>query len=222
VKRGDFQRLCLFTPSRGQIERLLEINEVLWKDLAITEQAIHELGDPPRCPSSDEEGLYCLNLLYETGNALVTFQRNWLACRLVLSLPRTWKWDGLLFTPQGVRLRDNAMFRRPGLRWQIAELGRQFKCQCVRDVRPKLHVMGMGQELPLIAVLHPKWAVSMNADDIPYVDAPDLEVASYGLEDSDFSFAPRLCFSHASKRQVGLVTSHMDDPHSQRGSGSLL
>lgn len=208
----------LFTPLEEQIKRILEINEQTWKDKAITEAAIREIGDPPDCPVSDENGLYCACLLSETGDAVQTFERNWQACVHVHGQDGTWKWDGLLFTPKGVKQRDNTLPRRPGLRWQIAELGRKFNGQCVRDVRPQLKVMGMGQELPLIAALHPKWAVSMNGENIPYVDAPDLEVAPYA--EGGFSCAPYLLFRRG-HRQVRLDADHVDDSSSGFGSGSL-
>jgi len=213
-KMGD-----LFSPLEEQIQRMLEVNEILWKDRAITEASIRELGDPPlECPASDENGLYCVCLFNETGDVMETFVRNWVACRLVLGLWCTWKWDSLLFTPQGVRQREGAILRNPGLRWQVVELGRQFKGQCVRDVRLRLTTMGMGQELPFVAALHPKWAVSMNGGNIPYVDAPDLEVAPHGR--SEFSCAPCLYFNR-DNRLVGLDANHVDSLDSLFGSGSL-
>lgn len=208
-----------FTSPEEQIGRILEINEVVWKNLAITEAAIHALGDPPMCPPSDKNNLYCVNLLFESGDTLNTFRYNWEACRFTLGLLRTWKWNGLLFTPKGVKQRDGAIPRKPGLRWQVAELGRQFKDQCVRDVRPQLKVMGMGQELPLIAALHPKWAVSMDGDNIPFVDAPDLDVAPDAW--GGFYFAPYLNFNRGNRR-VDLGAGRVDLPDSDCGSGSLL
>jgi len=98
VKKHD-----LFTTSEEQIRRLLDINEAVWHDTDITEEAIRELGDPPECPVSDEKGLYCVVLLYETGDVVKTFRRNWEACVHVRGEDSTWNWDGLLFTPQGVR-----------------------------------------------------------------------------------------------------------------------
>jgi len=208
----------LFATPEEQIKRLLEINEVLWKDIAITEAAIRALGDPPECPPSDENGLYCVCLFFEVGDAVKTFERNWQPCVQVHGQDGTWKWDGVLFTPKGVKQRDGVMLRRPGLRWQVAELGRQFKGKSVSNVRPQLKVMGMGQELPFVAALHPKWAVSMNGDGIPYVDAPDLEVApSAGGE---FSDAPYLDF-YRDDRLVDLRARRIEYSSSYYGSGSL-
>jgi len=208
----------LFALPAEQIKRLLEINEALWKDPAVTESAIRELGDPPNCPVSDENGLYCVCLFSETGNAVQTFERNWQACVHVHGQDGTWKWDGVLFTPKGVKQRDGAITRRPGLRWQVAELGRQFKGKSVGNVRPQLNVMGLGQELPFVAALHPKWAVSMNGNDIPYVDAPDLDVAPYA--GGRFSSAPYLDFDR-DNRQVDLDANGIDRSNSNYGSGVL-
>jgi len=72
------QKHRLFALPEEQVTRLLVINELLWKDRAITEEAIRQLGNPSDldCPVSDEQGLYCITLLYETGNPLTTFERN--------------------------------------------------------------------------------------------------------------------------------------------------
>ena len=37
----------LFTPPAEQIQKILEINEAVWKNLAITAEAVAALGDPP-------------------------------------------------------------------------------------------------------------------------------------------------------------------------------
>lgn len=214
-------RFRLFTSPTEQIQRLLEINEAVWKDRAITEAVIRELGDPPECQTSDENGLYCANLFRETGDAVQTFSDNWDACVHVHGEDGTWKWGGLIFTQQGVRQRASAITRPTGLRWQVAELGRQFQKQSVKDVRPQLdstQTTGMGQELPFIAALHPKWAKSMDGDKIPFVDAPDLEVAPRG--DGEFSNAPCLRFGTGDRR-VRLGCDHVGIVSSFFGSGSL-
>lgn len=211
----------LFTPPEEQIKQLLEINEKVWRNATITEATICGLGDPPDCPESDKNGLYCVCLFFETGNAVKTFEMNWQACIHVHGEKGTWKWDGLLFTPRGVRQREGAMPRRSGLRWQVVELGRLFKGQSVKDVlRLQIQTMGMGmgQELPLVATLHPKWAMSMNGDNIPFVDAPDLDVASYA--EGEFSYALCLNF-YRGDRQVKLSAIRAGYPSSVYGSGSL-
>ena len=211
----------LFTTPTEQIQRLLEINEAVWKDLSITEQVIHELGDPPDCPTSDESGLYCVCLFNETGDVVKTFDLNYQALVHVHGVDRTWKWVGLLFTKKGVQQRAGAIVRPKGLRWQVAELGRQFQKQCVENVRPQLdqsQTMGMGQELPFVGALNPKWATSMDGDKIPFVDAPDLEVAPRG--DGEFSYAPYLSFGSAD-RQVRLRSHRVGDADPNFGSGSL-
>lgn len=210
----------LFTSPEEQVSRLLKINEQVWKDSTITEAAIRDLGDPPSCPASDDSGLFCVMLFSETGDAVRTFERNWLACQYVHG-ENTWKWDGLRLTPQGVRARANAQPRLKGIRWQVCELGREFKNQRVQNVRLKLDSarrMGIGQELPAVAAMHPKWAVSMNGDTIPFVDAPDLEVVSDA--GGQFGYAPCLSFDRDYGR-VKLSAERVGGRSVRFGSGSL-
>lgn len=211
----------LFAKPEAVIATVLEINEAVWKDTAVTEAAIRALGDPPEVPLADERGLSCLGLFRETGDAVHTFAENWAAAQFVHTLAGTWKWDGLLFTPSGVRQRVGAKPRPLGLRWQVAELGRGFQNRKVKDVRPALDstaVMGMGQELPLLAALHPKWVKSMNGADRPFVDAPDLEVDPSGQ--GGFSSAPCLFFYRVDG-QVGLRAYDVSVAGPSYGSGSL-
>jgi len=215
------QRHRLFSSPEEQMKRLLEINERAWKDPAVTAETIAALGDPPIPPVSDEHHLNCLVLLYETGDALQTFERNWAACVHVFGESRTWKWDGLVMTQKGVRPREKAKPRKAGLRWAVAELGRAYQGTAVRDVRSDLgtkNIVGMGQELPLIAALHPRWATSMNGETIPFVDAPDLEIAPDG--EGKFYYAPGLDVSHE-RGKVNLYAYDVDHPYRACGSGSL-
>lgn len=215
------QRHCLFSTPEDQILRVLEVNEAVWKDATITEEALKALGDPPNCPVSDENGLYCVGLFSETGNALKTFQRNWQAAVHVHGQNNTWKWDGVLFTAEGVKPRAGVQKRPTGLRWAVCELGRSLKGRCVKDARQELDknkTMGMGQELPFLAALHPNWAVAMNGQDIPFVDAPDLQV----LPDAGGRFycASYLLFNR-DLGKVELNASRVEDSDSYWGSGSL-
>lgn len=212
----------MFTSPEEQARHLLEINERLWRDPAITTKAITTLGDPPNCPPSNDSRPYCVVLLCETGDALETLVRNWTACVYVLGESRTWKWDGLLLTPEGVKPRQAAKPRPAGLRWAVAELGRAYQGMRVRDARVALGtagLMGMGQELPLIAALHPRWATSMNGETIPFVDAPDLEVAPNGK--GEFACAPCLNFFRDNDLVVGLSANDVYYPNRLYGSGSL-
>ncbi|MFA5128955.1 MAG: hypothetical protein WC445_03220 [Patescibacteria group bacterium] len=215
------QKYRLFTPPEEQVKILLRLNGLLWCDPAITAEAIAALGAPPTAPDSGKNVLYAVVLLYETGDALTTFQRNWEACVAIHGEERTWKWDGLVMTPKGVRPREKAKPRPAGLRWAVAELGRAYQDIAVRDARVvqgSTELMGMGQELPLIAALHPRWATSMNGKTIPFVDALDLEVAPDG--EGEFGYAPCLNFD----RDYGKVHLNADDvDNSLRnfGSGSL-
>lgn len=211
----------MFVPPAEQIQRILKINEAVWKNLTITEEAIIALGDPPNCPPSDEQHLYHVGLFYETGDAVKTLELNWQACVHIHTPKGTCRWYGSVFMPQGVRQRAGAKPRPVGLRWQVCELGRQFYKQAVYDVRSQLdqsQIMGMGQELPLVAALHPKWAASMNGQNIPFVDAPDLEVAPVGR--GEFPHAPCLSFD-SDARQVFLSAYFVGDPRDDSGSGLL-
>ena len=219
------QKHRLFSSPEEQVKHLLEINESLWHDPAITAEAIAALGNPPTAPSSDEHHLYAVILLYETGDALTTFQKNWEACVHVHGESRTWKWDSLVMTPKGVRPREKVKPRRPGLRWAVAELGRAYQGITVRDARVAQSAeesAGMGQELPLIAALHPRWATSLNGKTIPFVDAPDLEIAPDG--EGKFYCAPCLHFDRdrgLGLGRVGLGACNVGNPNRGFGSGSL-
>ncbi|MEK7653151.1 MAG: hypothetical protein AAB358_01565 [Patescibacteria group bacterium] len=211
----------LFSTTEEQIVRILEINEAVWKNPAITAEAIKALGDPPQCPPSDGQHLYCVCLLFETGDPANTFRLNWEACVHIHGQDLTWKWDGLVFALEGVRQRIGAKPRPVGLHWRVCELGRRFKGKSVKNVRLQLDqskTIGMGQELPMIAALHPKWAKSLNGQDKPFVDAPDLEVAPRGQ--GDFSDAPYLYFD-AARRRVRLDARGAGYPGGACGSGSL-
>lgn len=213
----------LFATPEEQIIRLLEINEQVWKDSTITEAAIRAIGDPPDCPLSDESGLFCSTLFSETGNAVETFERNWLACRYVHGERKTCNLGSLQFTPQRVQLRLGAQLRARGLRWDVCELGRAFKGQKVEVVRPQLDrdrtkIMGMGQELPAVGAMHPRWAVLMNGNSIPFVYAPDLDVAP--IADGRFDCVPCLDLNRHEGR-VELYAWLVGDPRGTFGSGSL-
>jgi len=200
-------------------------SEALPSSLAITPEAIVALGGPPKCPAWDEHHLYAVVLLYETGDALTTFQRNWEACVHIFGEELSWKWNGLVMTPKGVRPREGAKPRKPGLRWAVAELGRAYQGITVRDARVAQSAeesAGMGQELPLIAALHPRWATSLNGKTIPFVDAPDLEIAPDG--EGKFYCAPCLHFDRdrgLGLGRVGLGACNVGNPNRGFGSGSL-
>ena len=213
----------LFATPEQQIETLLRINEAVWKDRSINMKAPRRLGDAPVCPPSDEQNLNCIVLLRETGDAVRTFEDNWKALRHVHGENGSWVWGGIVFIADGVKLRVGAIARPKGLRWAIAELGRERQNQKVADVRPDLDqkkIMGMGQELPLIGALHPKWARAMNGEDIPFVDAPDLEVRPSAVAHESFSNAPSLDFSRATG-EVELSANDVGARPPLSGSGSL-
>lgn len=216
-----FLKYRLFATPEEQIATILRINEAIWKDRSVTEKAIRALGDPPVCPSSEDQHLWCTVLLRETGDAVRTFGDNAKALRFIHGEEGSWQWDGIVFTPEGVRLRTGAIARPKGLRWSAAELGRERQNQKVADVRPALDLakrMGMGQELPLIGALHPKWACAMDGDEIPFVDAPDLEVRPNAGR--SFSDAPCVRFNRGTG-EVGLDAYDVANRSSCYGSGVL-
>lgn len=226
AEAGNFGEL--FTQTWEQVRVLLDINEHIWKDPAITEGAIRALGDPPDCPKSDEHGLFCVCLFYETGDVAKTFERNWQACQFMLGRIRTSKTMNAPFTSECIRQRSGATPRRPGLRWQVVELGRKFFGQSVAEVRRQLKTMGLGQEGPLVAALHPLWALSLDDSNenptIPRIIMVDLGVARdnhdgecprpYACEE----YAPDLGYTQG---RVYLYGSRVDQEY-YRGCGLLL
>jgi hypothetical protein len=185
----------LFATPEEQIARLLEINEAVWKDEGVTRDAISALGNPPPFPDSDDRHLWCAVLLHETGDVFRTFQRNWQACVYVHGEHATKK-DNLLVACTHVRNAKDAVPRKPGLRWELCELGRTFRYSTRnfprnRDAEgpffsceerdPRAGFDGqkrrcVGQEGPLIAALHPRWAKAMNGTTIPFLEFLDLEL----------------------------------------------
>ncbi len=193
----------IFTSPQEQIRLLLQINEVVWKDLTITEAAIRELGDPPERPATEDEALPCITLLSDTGELIETLTRNVLACKYMHGVLHTERAGGLILAGKYVRQREGAQVRRKGLRWAVCELGRKFKDQRAIYVTPKLHrqnLIGMGQELPAIVAMHPNWAIRMEGELIPCVSAPDLEVDLLG----EGGFTNMLCVSCSDKGAIVL------------------
>lgn len=177
----DHNARKIFATPQEQVKSLLTINEQVWKDRSITEAAIKALGDPPEVVDSYERQhhLWCRVLLSETGNVYKTLKRNRAACLFVHGRNNMWQEDQLVLTSKTVRQRQGAMPRPVGLRWATAELGRCHRGRQVQEAWKNLDAsgyMGMGQELPLIAALHPRWATSISDKTIPCVYAPDLEV----------------------------------------------
>ena len=194
----------IFTSSREQIRLMLEINEAVWKDLAIPEQAIRELGDPPERPATEDDNLSCVTLLSDTGDLLETLARNVLACKYMHGVMHTEKTGDLMLAGKYVRQRKGAQVRRKGLRWAVCELGRKFRDQRAIYVTRKLarqNLIGMGQELPLIAAMHPHWAEAMEGNLLPFVSAPDLEVNLLGRQ---VEFTNTLCVSRSEKGAIVL------------------
>ncbi|MFA5061947.1 MAG: hypothetical protein WC526_02285 [Patescibacteria group bacterium] len=193
--RGDiamqvYNRLP-FAPPNHQIRTILEINDKVWKDKCITEQVIRAVGDPP--PPPEREGIpetFCLCLLYETGNPLKTLARNIAACKYVFGKDR-WKKDlARTFSDTErngpkpvVSVRKGARPRPAGFRWAVVNLGFRYRGRPIPEARADLDqkgLMGVGQELPLIAALHPRWATlaGLNPSIVHYFPeaiAPDLD-----------------------------------------------
>lgn len=113
------------------------------------------------------------------------------------------------------------MPRQKGLRWAVAELGRTFQNRKVMDVRKELDadsVMGIGEELPLIVAMQPRWVISMDGGKIPFVDALDIEVRPEA--DGEFGYAPYFYFGQVSG-QVNLRAEDVGDRSPSYGAGFL-
>lgn len=188
--RKLFCNHCLFTPADKQKKLLQAINQEVWKDPAFTEkeEKIWYFRDPPEYPSSDRTGLYCATLIYYTGKPAVDFWRYWEAfCHIHRGKPRPDRfylhWDSYMnnqANPQGIRLRPGARKRLKGFYWVVAELGRVHREKGVWEVRQEFigqQVRGIGPELFAFAVMHPKWAINIDGDHVPYPIATDIEIA---------------------------------------------
>jgi len=192
----------LFTSPEDQITKLLEINEHVWKDPSVTEVAIRAIGNPPELPVSDEQHLHCIALLYETGDVTKTLERNLLACRyihekIVVRIDSS----QTHFCQTRIRYRPGARVRNVGFRWAVCELGRRFKGSSVNRAFERMYTeqtMGIGQELPLIAALHPKWVLHMDGNKIPFVAAPDIQMTNNA--EGKFEFSPNIRFSRRESR----------------------
>lgn len=210
-----------FATPEEQIATILAVNEAAWKDESITEAAIKALGNPPSAPESDESGFYCVTLVNDTGDVIETIKRNLAALQFVHGKDKVWKWDGIVLTPKGIRLRDSAKLRPKGLRWIAAELGRAYQSRKVMDVRIELDkngLMGLGAEGILVAALHRRWAVSTNGEDKPFLDLPDLEVAPFAV--GGFFFAPCVRWAGGDGR-VSFGARHVGNADPYFGSGSV-
>jgi len=214
----------LFETAQEQTQRLLTVNDNVWKRLDITESAIRSAGEPPECPASDEKHLYCVTLLYEADSPVETFNKN-LQAFFALHTPNVWPspqpqhpvWAGFNQFSDGIRQRSSAIARRQGLRWQICELGRTYENIGVveaLDIMDRDRVMVMGQELPLVAAMHPNWVRTMCSDKgSPTVLAPDIEVAVNG----EFQCIVRADFNN--KRNQAAITDWQISQPISRGVG---
>jgi hypothetical protein len=210
----------LFTSPEDQITRLLEINEHVWKDPSVTEEAIRAIGSPPELPVSDEHHLRCITLLYETGDVAQTFERNWLACQYK-NEDKVLRVDYFQIRQTRIRYRPGVRARKVGFRWAVCELGREFKGRSVNRAFERMftdQTMGIGQELPLIAALHPKWVLHMDGNKIPFVVAPDIQVTNGA--GGKFELALYILFSRRDGT-VRLGTEFTCQRDSKFGPGSL-
>jgi hypothetical protein len=216
---ATFLKHRLFSTPEEQIRRMLHINTNMWHNPNITRDTIQALGRPSECPTSDENGLYCVTLLYETGNTVETLRQNWEAFVYIHGAEGVWKSDSLMFDNDHMRLREGAKQRPKGLRWAIVELGRAFRDRHVESVRSTIEVMGMGQELLLVAAMHPHWAKAMDGNEIPFIDVPDLEVRP--REQTSFDHALYLTFDPDGSR-VELMCEDCTTDVNSYGCGSFL
>ncbi len=167
----------LFSTPEEQIERILEINSAVWMDDAITESAIRRIGPPPNVTGAPRNLLRGVILLYETGDPRTTLLLNWYAFQHVYSGRATLARD--LFAYSGIiQVRQNAIVRPAGFRWSAITLGWKavLDLENATKIFDSSQIMGIGQELPLIAALHPRWARFMGSDEIPFIVASDIEI----------------------------------------------
>lgn len=174
-----------FTTPEQQINKLLMFNHYWWNDPGIDQGAIDRLGRPPKCPKSNENAMYCVTLLAESGNPLYTWDRNWKACQMGSHQVR--RAHQKLFSR--VRVRPGAPRRPIGLRWAVIELGfgyKGFSAEESLEYMKDKPLIPVGQELPLIAAMHPDWAKKLDLG----VLAPDLQIDFRG--DGSFDQVPYL------------------------------
>jgi|GEM_PF-1297007 len=208
----------IFSSPEDQIIQLLQINDVIWHDPAITEESIAALGKPPVPNKSDAKGLYCVTLLHSTGDVAKDLLRSWAACGYVHGMAGIWSYGPINRIAQHVRQRAGAKTRPTGLRWQVCELGRTFLGKSIKTVHPKKQ-MWFGYEAIQIATMHPKWAKAMNGKDIPFVSLFDLE--SNIIADADWGETPCLYFD-ARDENVSLHFHSDDFTPDGHGPGILL
>lgn len=196
----------LFRSPGEQVRNILEINSKVWKDPEITGDAIELIGPPPVLPRSllfdrdrPDSGLYSLTLVYETGDPVETFFRNWAALchslKAVLgdefvgqSFPSKYNsgrscGDNFYFDTieRGlIELRKQALPCRKGFRWIVAELGRRDGIIYKRKDSLPEGIKNLGQELPMIAAAHTLWFIRTKPDhgdqQFPLIAAPDIEI----------------------------------------------
>lgn len=214
----------LFTPPEWQGARLLEINKLVngWHDPAITPGAIEAIGDPPDCPQSSHSQLFCVSLVYRTGDLAKDLTRGLAACKFVFQCSDrrrdqtgVYKWPGFRLTPRGVRQYEHSDIpvRPNGLHWEVWELGRSFAGCDLRNARNGLKrqkLVGMGQEALLIAALHPSWVLSMDGHDVPFLDLPGLAVACHGR--GEFDCAGTLARGREEALELHVCTENTSHP----------
>lgn len=173
-----FKKWRFLSEPEEVIKTFLEVNERVWKDPNVTAEAIERLGPPPVVPVSDECGLYAPVLLRDTGNFQETLSQNLDAFRYVFGEDVSDLYDIDWTDKEVVRLSPKARPRSAGLRWEIVELGRGTWGSYpphIQDVFAQQGITGIGQEIPLIAAEHKRWAKTLGAQKQPCLAAIDLE-----------------------------------------------
>lgn len=223
----------LFSSPEEQIQRMLDINANVWHDPAITPETIAMLGDPPQCLSASDYSLTCGLLNYETGCAMDTFERNCAAMVYVHREKNTRIENGHLGRcADRVYLipYDKAKPRKKGLCWIKCELGRTHFGKTYMNGLSDIHQAGrtgLGQELPLVAAMHPRWARVINCSrEFPCVGAPEVRVVPCGM--SDYYRVPVLYMNeeHGRVNRKLVLTGHhvagQGTWHNNSGAGQIL
>lgn len=216
----------LLTPASEQREKLLYFNETVWKDRSVNPHAITDAGEPPRDLALRLDSISAPVLLRETGDPVRTMRENWKALASVHGDGGVELCDGIVLDAKHIRVRPGAIKRRQGIRWAVVELGGFWGFVSFETVKERLQdrgLMAVGQELPLIAAMHPLWAWAKRGGGLlqPLI-ALDIELAPFGSGSTDSSVrVPRLCVDQ-SFDVVRLYSARTDVRHCDSCIGWFL
>jgi len=187
----------LFSSPNSQVSQFRRFNNELWKDPAI-EEAINSLGTPPECPKSDSNNLYCVSLMYRSGDLILDINRYWQACQYVHGLHHTDTDPHIKISPNTIRRYHEGHTPPLSLGWYLCELGRRYRGCNNNNTWWKVQRSGfrcMDHNAMLIAALNPCWAESINGLSVPTIVMGDLELSESERSPS-FTEVPYLTRNH--------------------------